>query len=260
MIAAPFAVLVMGLRHGADPDHLAAIDNLTRAAHERMPRASRFVGTLFAVGHSAMVLVTASLAGLLGARLGAVSSGFERAGALASIIVLVLMAVLNIGALMRGTVSRRTRFLPRALREATHPLVAVPMGALFGLGFETSSQLLAYGAAFSTAHLVDGLAVGIAFCCGMIATDTVDSLFVTRVVGVRGSAALGARRLWIGVVTLVALAVAAEELAVFVGIAVPLDELTLSALTVALLIVTALALALLGRSARRTERATKAAR
>ncbi len=260
MIAAPFAVLLMGLRHGADPDHLAAIDNLTRAAHERMPRASRFVGTLFAVGHSAMVLATAALAGFLGARLGAISSGFERAGALASIVVLVLMAVLNIVALLSGSVTPRTRLLPRALRDATHPLVAIPIGALFGLGFETSSQLLAYGAAFSTAHIVDGLAVGMAFCCGMIATDTVDSLFVTRVVGTRGSRALGARRLWIGLVTLVALAVAAEELAVFAGIAVPLDELTVSALTVGLLIATALGLALLARNARRSERATEVAR
>jgi len=247
MIAAPFAVLLMGLRHGADPDHLAAIDNLTRAAHERMPRASRFVGTLFAVGHSAMVLVTASLAGFIGARLGAVSEGFARAGALASIVVLVLMAVLNIVALSRGTVTPRSRFLPRVLREASHPLLAIPMGALFGLGFETSSQLLAYGAAFSTAHLLDGLIVGVAFCCGMIATDTADSFFVTRVVGSRGAGARGARRLWIGVVTLVALAVAAKELAVFVGLDVPLDEFTLSAAAVGLLIATALVLAVRSR-------------
>ncbi len=251
MIAAPFVVLVMGLRHGADPDHLAAIDNLTRSAYDRMPKASRFVGTLFAIGHSGMVLLTAALAGYLGARVGAISEGFARAGALASILILLLMAALNIVALVRGTGSVRAKMLPRVLREASHPLVAVPIGALFGLGFETSSQLLAYGAAFSTAHLVDGLIVGLAFCGGMILTDTFDSLFVTRVVGARGATALGSRRLWIGVVTLVALAVAADELLVFFGVPVPFDELTLSAATVSLLIVTAIVLAIRGRRAAR---------
>lgn len=247
MIAAPFVVLLIGLRHGADPDHLAAIDNLTRAAHTRRPRTSRFVGTLFALGHSAMVLATASLAGFLGARLGAVSAGFERAGALASIGVLVLMAALNIVAIVRGTTTPRTRLVPRVLREASNPLVAIPIGALFGLGFETSSQLLAYGAAFSTAHFRDGLIVGIAFCCGMIATDTLDSLFVTRVMKTRRADALRVRRVWIGVVTVVALAVAGDEVAVFAGMRVPFDEVTLSAATVAILVATALILAVYGR-------------
>ncbi len=250
MIAAPFAVLLMGLRHGADPDHLAAIDNLTRSAHERMPRSSRFVGTLFAVGHSAMVIGTAAVAGLIGSRIGAMSEGFERLGALASIAALLLMAALNIVTLVRGGATPRAAFVPRALREATHPLFAIPLGALFGLGFETSSQLLAYGAAFSTAHLVDGIIVGIAFCCGMIATDTVDSLFVARVVGARGARALGSRRVWIGVVTCVALAVAAEETAQFAGLAVPFDEATLSAATVVLLVLTTIVLAVRSRFAK----------
>ncbi len=43
-------VFVIGMRHGAYPDHLAAIDNLKRNANDKMPRASRFVGTLFALG------------------------------------------------------------------------------------------------------------------------------------------------------------------------------------------------------------------
>ena len=61
-----FAVFALGLRHGADPDHIAAIDNLTRNSFEKRPFLSRFVGTLFAGGHTIMVLAIAALVGYLG--------------------------------------------------------------------------------------------------------------------------------------------------------------------------------------------------
>ncbi len=233
----------MGLRHGADPDHLAAIDNLTRNASERMPRASRFVGTLFALGHAAMVLAIAMLAASVGSHVMATSSTLERAGSIASIVVLGAMVVWNLVtlALPSGSPPSRATFLPRALRDARHPLVALPIGALFGLGFETSSQLVAYGAAFSSAHASVGFAIGAAFCGGMIVTDTLDSLFVARIVG-GNAAAARTRRPWIVVVTLVALAVAVLRISELLGGSPPFDEALLSAVTVALLAVTALAL------------------
>ncbi|GAC1309653.1 MAG: nickel permease [Vulcanimicrobiaceae bacterium] len=239
MIAAPLVVFVIGLRHGADPDHLAAIDNLTRNVAERMPHASRFVGTLFAIGHSGMVLVTAGAAALLGARIGHVSASFERAGELASIAVLLLVVALNIATLLRRTgASFRAALVPKMLRDATHPLVAIPTGALFGLGFETSSQLVAYGAAFSSSHVANGLAIGAAFCLGMVCTDTVDSLLVARVVATGTTGGAWARRLWISVVTLVALVVAGKEIAALFGFVMPFDEVAFAAATVALLLAT----------------------
>lgn len=229
----------MGLRHGADPDHLAAIDNLTRNASEKMPRASRFVGSLFAFGHSGMVLAIAAAAALLGSRIGHMPATFERAGALASIVVLLLMAALNIVTLMRGTnTTFRSRLLPKLLRDAEHPLVAIPIGALFGLGFETSSQLIAYGAAFSSTHLTTGLGIGAAFCLGMICTDSVDSLLVTRVIASGRQNDTRARRAWIAVVTVIALAVAGKEIAEMFGYALPFDEITLSAATVVIMLLT----------------------
>jgi nickel/cobalt transporter (NiCoT) family protein len=247
--ATALAVFVMGLRHGADPDHLAAIDNLTRNASEQMPRTSRFVGTFFALGHGAMIMATAALAAAIGAKVGHASAALERAGAIASIVVLLLMAVLNVIALIRSRATTvRSRLLPKALREARHPLIALPVGALFGLGFETSSQLVAYGVAFSSGHLVDGLLVGAAFCLGMIGTDTFDSLFVARVVATRRASSSWARRVWILVVTLVALAVAAEECASLLGVSSPVDELTLSGVTVGLLAATGIAVALVARA------------
>lgn len=255
MSGAILAVLVIGIRHGADPDHLAAIDNLTRNCSERMPHGSRFVGTLFALGHAAMVLATATGAALLGSRIEHVSAALERAGAIASIAVLLLMAALNLATLARGTrTTIRARLLPRRLREATHPLVAVPTGALFGLGFETSSQLLAYGAAFSSARILDGLVLGAAFCLGMICTDTVDSVVVARVVGSGGSRAMRARRVWIATVTLIALAVAVQETLVLLRISPPVDELGLSTISVGLIAATALAIGVTTRL-QRTEAA-----
>jgi len=225
------------LRHGADPDHLAAIDNLTRNASERMPRASRFVGTLFALGHAAMVLGIAFVAASLGSHVAATSNALERAGSIASIVVLVAMVLWNLVTLVRpaGSAPSRAAFVPRALRDARHPLVAVPIGALFGLGFETSSQLVAYGAAFSSAQATTGLAIGAAFCGGMIVTDTLDSIFVARIVAGDAAAAARARRPWIVVVTLVALAVASLRLVELLGGSPPFDEALLSAFTVALL-------------------------
>lgn len=243
------AVFVIGLRHGADPDHLAAIDNLTRNCGERMPRSSRFVGTLFALGHAAMVLATATGAALLGSRLAHLSAAVERAGAIVSVGALVLIAALNLATLARGArTSVRARLLPRQLREASHPLLAVPTGALFGLGFETSSQLLAYGAAFSSAHAVDGLFLGAAFCFGMICTDTVDSVVVARIIGLGDSREGRARRMWIGTVTLVALAVAVQEGLVLLGFPPPIDELALSAITVALIAAAALVIGISTRA------------
>lgn len=135
MIAAMLVVFVIGLRHRADPDHPAAIDNLTRNANDPMPRTSRFVLTLFARGHSAMALALAAGAALRGARVGHLPGTFERAGELAGMAVLLMMAGLKLQTLVRGSAqTNRSRLLPKWFRDATHPLVAKPTGALFGVG------------------------------------------------------------------------------------------------------------------------------
>ena len=54
----------LGLSHGADPDHLTAIDGMTRASVDRHPRMSRWVGMWFAVGHALSVLLIATLIAL----------------------------------------------------------------------------------------------------------------------------------------------------------------------------------------------------
>jgi high-affinity nickel-transport protein len=239
---AAFTVFALGLRHGADPDHLAAIDNVTRNAYVRTPRLSRFVGTFFAGGHSVMVLAISALAGLLGARFAAHGALIETIGTWISIVVLLAIAALNLRTLSSGETRPagiRTRLLPRRWRESTNALAAIPIGLLFGFGFETSSQIAAYAVVFGAdAGLLGAILIGATFSGGMIATDTLDSLLVHRLVSYRGARLPGVMRLWIGAVTALAVVVAAYEGAQLLGWQSPVGDLTLSVgLVVALLVV-----------------------
>jgi len=239
--ASAFAVFALGLRHGADPDHLAAIDNLTRNTFDRRPRLSRFCGSLFAGGHSVMVLAIAALVGLLGTRLGTYGLLIETIGTWVSIAVLVLIACLNIRQLRDGEsrpLGVKTRLLPRKLRDATSPFVAIPVGLLFGFGFETSSQIATYAVAFGVrSGILGAICVGAMFCLGMLCTDTLDSVIVHRLVSDRSSLRAATMRIWLYSVTIVALAVAAYELAQVLGWQSPVPDLTISVAIVSTLLI-----------------------
>ncbi|HTW83482.1 MAG TPA: hypothetical protein VMD91_05360 [Candidatus Sulfotelmatobacter sp.] len=240
--AAAFTVFALGLRHGADPDHLAAIDNVTRNAYPRTPRLSRFVGALFAGGHSVMVLAISILLGALGARLAGHGALIETVGTWISIVVLLLVAVLNLRALRGGApqpAGLRARLVPRAWRESANALWAIPIGLLFGFGFETSSQIAAYAVVFGAdAGIAGALIVGATFSVGMIVTDTLDSLLVHRLVSHHGTQLPAVMRLWIGTVSALAVLVAAYEAAQLCGWQSPFGDLALSlALVLALMAV-----------------------
>lgn len=236
-----FTVFALGLRHGADPDHLAAIDNMTRNSVQRTPLLSRFVGSLFAGGHTIMVLAIAALVGYLGARLSAHSQVIENAGAAISIVVLVFIAALNVRQLALGQTDRlagaKARLIPAALRNATSPWVAVPVGLLFGFGFETSSQVAAYAVAFGADAGVSGaLLVGSMFCAGMLATDTLDSLFIHHLVTYRAGRMPQIMRVWIWSVTIFAAGVAAYEFAQLLGWKSPMPDVAVSGVLVGALL------------------------
>ena len=236
----PFTVFVLGMRHGADPDHLAAIDNVTRNAYAKAPQLSRFAGTLFAGGHAVMVLAISALVGLLGTRLAAHGPQIERIGTWLSIAVLLIVAALNLRSLGAGgdrIAGAKTRLLPRRLRDASSALAAIPIGLLFGFGFETSSQLFAYGIALGAdAGIAGGLIVGAMFSAGMICTDTLDSVLVHRLVSYRSERLPALMRVWILSVTVLAVAVAAYETAQVLGWRSPLGDLTVSAILVTALL------------------------
>ena len=235
-----FTVFVLGLRHGADPDHLAAIDNVTRNAYVRTPLLSRFVGTFFAGGHTIMVLAISALVGLLGTRFAAHGEQIERAGTWISIAVLLVVAVMNVQMLRSGgtrVAGAKTSLLPRRLREGSSALLAIPIGILFGFGFETSSQILAYAIAFGAdAGVAGALIVGAMFSAGMICTDTLDSVLVHRLISYRSESLPALMRVWIGSVTILAVAVAVYEMAQALGWHSPLSDLAVSAILVSALV------------------------
>ena len=227
------AALLLGLRHGADPDHLAAIDNLTRRSLNAHDRLSRFVGTMFAGGHSIIVLVIAALIGGVGDRF-VRGTSVEAAGTWISIATLYAMALVNLRqlSLRRTTAAGGLKYtlLPRSLRAATSSFAAIPIGLLFGLGFDTSSQLATYTFALTSGHgsLVLGALIGLSFALGMGITDTLDSMLVHRLCTRYPVELVQVRRLWLGAVTALALLVASYELAQALGWRANVPDLALS--------------------------------
>ena len=217
MLSGAVAVYLLGLRHGADPDHLAAIDNLTRNSMEQRPRLSRFVGALFAFGHAVMLLAIAGVVGFLGSRFAPQGPLLERAGTWISIALLLLLAAFNIRQLAAGRAERisglKTHFLPPVLRNATSPWAAIPIGLLFGFGFETSSQVAAYAVAFGSRSGIFGAIVAASlFCLGMLCSDTLDSVLIHRLMSHHSAKSHIRTRVLVWSITAFALAVAAWEL------------------------------------------------
>lgn len=182
---------VLGLSHGADPDHLTAIDGMTRASVDRHPILSRWVGTWFAIGHSFSVLSIAALIAIAAEHMGAWSDSMQQAGWLVSALLLFVIGTINVARLLwpaSGLVVQgggvMIHLLPKQVLNIAHPLSAIPLGALFGLGFETASQMTAWGLAATVGFGRSGaLLVGVAFSLGMIMTDSINGLLVRRLYG-----------------------------------------------------------------------------
>lgn len=176
----------LGLSHGADPDHLTAIDGMTRASVDRHPRMSRWVGTWFAFGHALSVLLIATA--IAADYLQSFSTSVLHVSGVLSACLLFIIGSLNLArlltlptgaaALSHGIISH---LLPRRLLNVTHPMSAVPIGALFGLGFETASQMSAWALAGTMGYgLFGALLIGVAFSLGMVVTDSINGLIVRR--------------------------------------------------------------------------------
>lgn len=144
----------LGLRHGVDPDHLAAIDGLSRL------RPSRWNGVLFAIGHGALVtLLAVGLGGLLARSIGPYTAW-----------LLIFVGVVNLWRLITPASHRHRRF-SRVAR--TSPLL---LGILFGAGFETASQL----SALVLAADINPWALGGMFSVGMLLVDGMDGYLASR--------------------------------------------------------------------------------
>ncbi len=202
-----------GLRHAVDADHVAAIDNVTRKLmHEgKRPVA---VGFFFALGHSSIVLVAATAIAASATPLqhrypGLVDAGGTIGAAVSATFLLAIAAVnaallvaisRRLGAARRGGAYRAEEIetllerrgllawvLRRLFRLISRSWHMYPLGVLFGLGFDTASEIGLLGIA--AAEAVKGLPISsilvfpALFTAGMSLADTTDGVLMIGAYG-----------------------------------------------------------------------------
>jgi high-affinity nickel-transport protein len=193
-------VFLLGVKHGLDADHLAAIDGLARFNASRRPRLARWSGLLFSLGHGAVVTAVAAGVATLAAGW-SVPPWLEAAGAGISIGFLALLGVANLAAALRAPagevvlpVGLRSRLFAR-LARVEHPVLIAAVGAAFALSFDTLSQAVLFSATGS--HLAGWLfaaALGLVFTAGMATTDALNGLWVSALVRASDARAAAASR------------------------------------------------------------------
>lgn len=177
-------MLVLGLRHGLDPDHIAIIDGLAYRSIAERRRSAPWIGTLFALGHG---LTVTAIAVALGAMAGALTLAPLEVAVLQwlPVALLILVGAINLRSLLgpqRYTpIGWKSRLVPGFLRNSTHPLAIFGVGVLFALVFESVTQAAAWGYA-AAHHNGAGMALlsGLAFTAGMVVTDTLDGRLMVR--------------------------------------------------------------------------------
>jgi nickel/cobalt transporter (NiCoT) family protein len=199
----------LGLRHAVDADHIAAIDNVTRKLIGQCQEA-RDVGFWFAIGHSSVVFVAATLIAVAANAFSRVGSFRDAGGLVATSIsatFLFTIAILNLVILGsvwsafirvkrgqpyveedldvllsgRGLLARLFRPLFRMVNRSWH---MAPLGFLFGLGFDTATEVTLLG--ISAAQGAKGMGVStllvfpVLFAAGMALVDTTDGVLMVR--------------------------------------------------------------------------------
>jgi len=208
-------VFLLGLKHGLDPDHLAAIDGLARFNAQRRPRLSRWTGLLFSAGHGVVVTSVAILVATVATEWHP-PQWLEHAGAWTSIAFLALLGVANLSAVARtprGEVVRaagiRSRLFER-LTRAEHPVLIAAVGAAFAISFDTLSQAVLFSITGSNlAGWLFAAMLGLVFTGGMVATDALNGLWVSHLVRRADARAAAASRLMSLAIGFASLAIAA---------------------------------------------------
>lgn len=211
-----------GLRHAFDADHIAAVDNTTRKLIadnlvNRIDRKPLSVGFWFSLGHSTIVFALAFLLSVgVRALVGPVEDEDSPLHTITGMIgpsvsglflwvlgILNLVALLGIVKVFRELRQGRydetelekqldsrgfmNRFLGGLTKSVTKPWHIYPIGVLFGLGFDTATEVgllvLAGGAAAFNLPFYAILVLPILFAAGMCLMDTTDGVFMNYAYG-----------------------------------------------------------------------------
>jgi high-affinity nickel-transport protein len=208
-------VFLLGVKHGFDADHLAAIDGLTRYNARLGRRFARYCGALFSLGHGVIVVAIAIAVGLA-SQSWAAPQWLELSGAWISIGFLTLIGIVNLRAVLAAAphevvapVGIKGRFLGR-LNQAGRPWSVALVGALFAASFDTVSQSALFAlTAARFGGLEHALALGLLFVLGMLVTDGINGLWISRLIARADQIAVIASRVMSLAVSSVALLVAA---------------------------------------------------
>ena len=202
-----------GLRHAVDADHIAAIDNVTRKLMQEGKRPVA-VGFMFSLGHSTVVVLgsaaIAAAALALQHRMDGVREIGGVVGTLVSAIFLLGIAFVNLIVLRsiyrafvrvrggapyvdedfdmlladRGFLSRLFRPMFRIITRSWH---MYPLGVLFGLGFDTATEIGLLGISAAEASkglpLYSILVFPVLFAAGMSLIDTTDNILMLGAYG-----------------------------------------------------------------------------
>jgi nickel/cobalt transporter (NiCoT) family protein len=208
-----FLAYSFGLRHAVDADHIAAIDNVTRKLMQEGKRPLS-VGLFFSLGHSTVVILATVGVALAAATFKDQLEEFRAVGGMIGVSVsaafLLVIAAINIAILVQvygafqrvkqggdyaaddldlmfakgGLLARIFHRLFRMIRRSWH---MYPLGFLFGLGFDTATEIGLLGIAAAEAS--NGLPIWASlvfpalFTAGMTLIDTTNSVLMVGAYG-----------------------------------------------------------------------------
>jgi len=177
------AMIILGLRHALDVDHITAIDNLVRL--HNATRKSTWVGAAFSSGHmlavlAEMIFIIYVVAGISGI------NGLSLWGGILGAIALGTIGSVNLYSMKKWrTTSSAILASKIPVRTGIHKIgpfgSSLVTGLVFGLGFDTATQISAIiisAVASATAGIQVALVLAGFFALGMIPTDTVDSIML----------------------------------------------------------------------------------
>jgi high-affinity nickel-transport protein len=215
-VAVGLVAYTLGMRHAFDADHIAAIDNTTRKlmAEQQRPMS---VGFWFSLGHSTIVFALVALIAFgvraLAGQVADDGSLLQRITGVVGVAVsgtfLMIIGIVNLVVLVgiiavfrrmrrgeydeealerqlhsRGFLNRILSGVTKAVRRPWH---MYPTGVLFGLGFDTATEIgllvLAGGAAAFSLPWYAILTLPILFAAGMSLLDTLDGVFMNLAYG-----------------------------------------------------------------------------
>jgi high-affinity nickel-transport protein len=206
-----------GLRHAFDADHIAAIDDTTRLmlAKGKKPLG---VGLFFSLGHSTVVLGLSIFVALAAQKAIKFQEGFAETGGIIGTTVsglfLYLIGILNlvilVGIIGVWRKAKTGKFSHQHLEELLndrglmrrifrgkfkkgfdHSRQIYPVGVLFGLGFDTATEVAILGLSATAAIGTVGgvlpplaiIALPFIFAAGMSLMDALDGIFMTKAYG-----------------------------------------------------------------------------